>query len=100
MAMTLSGITRTIALYVLILTGLAATALCYSRGQIVWGVFLTIILLLTVAFEVYGRFISKERKTISSMWKAWAIKEPGWAYTALTLLCLAFNALILHLAVW
>jgi hypothetical protein len=35
--------------------------------------------------------------TISTRWKKWAEKEPGWAYTALTSMAIAFAGLITHL---
>jgi hypothetical protein len=36
-------------------------------------------------------------KTISTRWREWAQKEPGWAYTALTSMALSFVGLIVHL---
>jgi hypothetical protein len=36
-------------------------------------------------------------KTISTRWRDWAIKEPGWAYAALSLMALSFVGLIVHL---
>jgi hypothetical protein len=38
-------------------------------------------------------------KTISTRWKEWAEKEPGYSYTALLCMALGFLGLIVHLAV-
>lgn len=100
MANTIGGITRTVALWVMIVGAVVSDAILYWKGQIVWGIFWSIIILLVAAFEIYGVFISEKKKTISNMWKEWAIKSPFWAYTTLAILCIALNALILHLAVW
>jgi hypothetical protein len=40
-----------------------------------------------------------KRKTISTRWKEWAIKEPGWAYTALSCFALSMTGLVMHLGV-
>ena len=100
MAMTVGGITRTVALWVMIILAGTADAILYWQGQIVWGVFWSLIILLVICFEIYGFFFSPQKKTISNMWKEWAIKSPGWAYTTLALLWVALTALCIHLAVW
>jgi hypothetical protein len=98
--MTLGGITRTVALWVMMICAGIATGLLWWQGQTVWAVFWSIIIGLVILFELYGILISKEKKTISNMWKAWAIKAPSWAYFTLALLYVSLTALCLHLAVW
>lgn len=39
----------------------------------------------------------EKKKTISTRWKEWAEKEPGWAYSALSSMAIAFVGLIVHL---
>lgn len=100
MNMTLGGITRTVALWIMMIGAGVATGLLYWQGQLVWGIFWSCIICLVISFEIYGKFFSKQKKTISNMWKDWAIKSPFWAYLTLGILCVSLNALILHLAVW
>ena len=38
-------------------------------------------------------------KTISTRWREWAEKEPGWAYTALSCFALSMTGLVIHLGV-
>ena len=38
-------------------------------------------------------------KTISTRWKEWAEKEPGWAYSALACMMVAFAGLGVHLGI-
>ena len=38
-----------------------------------------------------------KRQTISQRWTAWTRLEPGWAYSALAAMALAYAALIVHL---
>jgi len=40
-----------------------------------------------------------KRKTISTRWKDWAIKEPLWAYSALACFALSMSGLVIHLGV-
>ena len=84
----------------MILSLSAGDILLYLRGQVIWGIFWSLILLLVVIFEVWAYFFSKEKTTISNIWKAWAIKSPLWAYLTLGLLWAGLTALIVHLAVW
>lgn len=100
MSMTPGGITRTVALWVMMVGAAVADGLLYWRGQYVWGIFWSCIILLVIGFEIFGKFFSKEKLTISNMWKKWAKEEPFWAYLTLGILCVSLNAMILHLAVW
>jgi hypothetical protein len=40
-----------------------------------------------------------KRKTISTRWRDWAIKEPFWAYAALSCFALSMVGLVVHLGV-
>lgn len=100
MAKTIGGYTRTIALWVMILSVIAADTLLWINGQKEWAIFWVLITALVVVFELYGVFISKQKRTISNMWKAWAQEKPFWAYLTLGILWLGLSALCLHLAVW
>ena len=91
---------RQIALIVMIAGLGVANLFLYLRGQIVWGIFWSLILLLVAGFELYSFYVSKAKTTISNVWKKWSQESPFWAYTTLALLCIGLNALIVHLAVW
>jgi hypothetical protein len=41
--------------------------------------------------------MTDKKKTISTRWRDWARLEPGWAYSALSLMALSFVGLIVHL---
>lgn len=98
--MTPGGITRTVALWIMMIGAAVADALLYWQGQIIWGVFWSIIILLVIGFEIYAYFFSKHKRTISNIWKAWAQTSPFWAYLTLFILWVSLSALCLHLAVW
>ena len=40
-----------------------------------------------------------KRLTISNRWRNWALAEPLWAYSALSLMALSFASLIVHLGI-
>ena len=98
MSMTLGGITRTIALWIMIVGAGIATGLLYWQGQVIWAIFWSCIICLVIGFEIFS--YATKKKTISTIWKDWAIKSPKWAYTTLAILWVALSALCLHLAVW
>ncbi len=98
MSKTLGGITRTIALIVMIVCACIADFILYFKGQVIWGLFWSIIIGLVGVFEIVSYVTDKE--TISTKWKKWAEKSPFWAYLTLILLWVSLNALILHLAVY
>lgn len=92
------GVLRTTGLIVMIVCAVIADAILYWQGQIIWGVFWSVIVALVGGFEIYAYLTKK--KTISTIWKEWAQKSPFWAYTTLILLATALNGLWIHLAVW
>lgn len=98
MAMTFGGITRTVALWIMMIGAGIATGLLYWQGQYVWAVFWSCIIGLVVGFELFG--IITKKKTISTMYKEFIQAHKFWGYTILAILCVALNALIVHLAVW
>jgi hypothetical protein len=100
MSMTLGGITRTVALWVMIVCAGIADVLLYLQGQIIWGTFWSVIILLVGGYELYAYFFSAHKKTISNIYRDFIKAHPFWGYGILVLLCVALNALILHLAVW
>ena len=89
---------RLAALWVLIISLSLGDLLLYVKGQIIWGTFWSIILLLVVGYEIYAYFFSKHKTTISNIWKEWTIENPFFAYLTLGLIWLGLNALIVHLA--
>ena len=91
---------RLAALWVMIITLVAADIILYVVGQIIWGTFWTIILMLVAAYEIYAFYFSKHKTTISNIWKQWAMKSPITAYITLALLWIGLTALAVHLAVW
>jgi hypothetical protein len=98
----IGGIIRGIALWVMIIGAVAADFICYWRGQIVWGTFWSCIIALVIGYEIYGKFISKEKKTISNMFRDWIVwekenKKFPWGRTTLIILWTALTALIVHL---
>lgn len=98
----IGGIIRGIALWIMMGGAAIADGLLYWRGQIVWGTFWSCIIALVIGYEIWGKFISKERKTISNMYRDWIVadKQSGnfaWGRLVLIILCIALNALIIHL---
>jgi len=91
---------RKIALWIMIFGLGTADVLLFIKGQFIWGIFWAIILSLVAIFEIYAYFFSKEKTTISNVWKAWAQKSPFWAYTTLFLIWLGLTSLIVHLAIY
>ena len=89
---------RLAALWVMLITLIGGNLLLWFQQQFLWAVFLTIILLMVAVFELYSVFVSKQKTTISNVWKQWAQQSPLWAYGTLTLLWIGLNALIVHLA--
>lgn len=98
MNMTVGGITRTIALWTMMIGAFVADGLLYWQGQTVWAIFWSCIICLVIGFEIFS--YATKKKTISTIWKDWAIKDPKWAYITLGILWVALSALCLHLAVW
>lgn len=105
--MTPTGITRTIALWVLILADSALLAFLYFTQNYVWlGVFLIITLWIVIA-ELWGAIIGytdydgvKRRMTISTNYKRY-LQKVGWiGYIPIFLFWLAMTALCVHLAFW
>jgi len=89
---------RQISLWVLIICDALSMTILWFRGQMVWFTFLSAVTTLVIGYEIWGVLYSKEKTTISNMWKRWAKAEPFWAYTALLLMISAFVALGVHLA--
>lgn len=98
MAMTPTGIARTVGLWVLILATAGSSAIDFTKGNTVWGWFKVTIAIIVIAYEI-GRFLYRG-ETISTKYKKFIIKHPGWGYASLALFALALAGLILHLAVW
>lgn len=107
MAMTPTGIARTVGLWVLILADLAMLITLYATGNVIWfGVFLAITLWIVIA-EVWGMIVGytdydgvKRRMTISTNYKRY-IQKVGWiGYVPLVLFWVAMTGLVVHLAFW
>lgn len=98
MSNTPGGITRTVALIVMMVGAAIANGLLYWRGEIWWATFWSLIIALVVVYEVLSTIF--KGKTISTQYKEFIQRQPFWGYTILAILCIALNALILHLAVW
>lgn len=93
-----TGILRTVGLCILILATSASAAIDFTKDNTVWGWFKVVIALGVIAFEI-GRFVYKG-ETISTKYKKFILKHPGWGYASLALFALGLAGLILHLAVW
>ena len=94
------GIIRGIALWIMMGGAAIADAILYWKGQIVWGTFWSCIILLVIGYELWAKFISKDKKTISNMYRDWIVSEKGkfpWARIVLIILAIALMALIIHL---
>ena len=96
------GIIRGIALLVMIGTVVLGDAILYWQHQVVWGIFWSCIIALVLGFEVYGKFISKQKLTISNMWRDWIVYEKDnkkfpWGRITLIIIWVSFTALIVHL---
>lgn len=98
MAMTPSGIARTAGLWILILAISASAAIDFTKDNTVWGWFKITIAIAVIIYEI-GRSLT-HGETISTKYKKFIIKHPGWGYASLALFALALAGLILHLAVW
>lgn len=92
---------RQIALWVMIISFIGLVTVLFVRGQIIWGIVWVVIGSTVGIAELYSIFVSKDKKTISNMWKQWTQNSPFWAWTALALMFIGLNALIVHLAwIW
>lgn len=107
MAMTPTGIARTVGLWVLIIFDLAMLITLYATGNIIWfGVFLVITLWIALA-EIWGMVVGytdydgvRKKMTISTNYKKY-IQKVGWiGYVPLVLFWIAMTGLVVHLAFW
>lgn len=95
-----TGILRTVGLWALLICDTLLIIVLFWKDNPIWGIFFLGITIWTIGFEIWGKFFSKEKKTISTMYKDWAIKVGWWAYLALGFFITAMAGLTLHLAVW
>lgn len=107
MAMTPTGIARTVGLWVLIIFDSAMLITLYLTHNYIWfGVFLVITLWIVLA-EVWGMIVGyqdydgvRKKMTISTNYKRY-IQKVGWiGYVPLVLFWIAMTALVVHLAFW
>src|SRR3990167_540545 len=98
MAMTPTGIARTVGLWILIIAATISTVIDFSFGNSQWGWAKIMLAVLVITHEIY-RYIT-HGETISTKYKKFIIKHPVWGYSSLALFGLALAGLILHLAVW
>lgn len=98
MAMTPTGIARTVGLWVLILATAASASIDFFKGNTIWAWFKIVVALTVGAYEIY--YYLTHKKTISTKYKDFIKKHPFWGYLSLGLFGLALAGLILHLAVW
>lgn len=98
MAMTPTGIARTVGLWVLIIAIAGSATLDFIGGNSIWGFFKLVVASTVGIYEVY--YYVRHGKTISTKYKDFIIKHPLIGYSSLALMALAFAGLILHLAVW
>ena len=94
MSMTPGGITRTVALWTLIVGGLIVAALAFFRGESTLGLFIGGIFLLVIEEEIRSYVLNK--KTISTKWTDWIKRDPMYAIPATVILLLALLALPIH----
>lgn len=109
----IGGWIRGIALWVMIITVSLCDAALWWRFAVcplpiikfciaVWAVFWAQIIIVVIGFEIYGKFFSPVRLTISNMYRDWIVYEKQnklfpWGRVTLIGLELAFTALIVHL---
>lgn len=102
------GILRTVGLWILILFSAGAIAVCYLKGNWIWGHILSGIAVWIVGWEVWGLTIGFPdengvwtKRTISTEWKKWTIRVGWWGYLALFFFVGAMAlGLAPHLAFW
>lgn len=94
MSWTPGGITRTVALWTLILGALIVAALAFFRGEITLGFFISGIFVYVIQDEV--RSYVQDRKTISTKWTDWIKRDPYYAIPATILLLISLIALPIH----
>ena len=97
-------LTRRVALWILILTGLAFvgyTWLGYSqfKPMIIGAITFTGIYLFVGVMEIIGALFGY-KKTLSTRWKHWAQQHPVLSWSALGLFWVAMTALVIHLGVY
>lgn len=107
MAMTPTGIARTVGLWVLIIFDLAMLTMLFFTHNFIWfGVFLVITLWIALA-EIWGMIVGypdydgvRKKMTISTNYKRY-IQKVGWiGYIPLVLFWIAMTGLVVHLAFW
>lgn len=103
----ITGILRTVGLWLLILADAAMLFWLYATGNFVWlGVF-TVITLWIVAAEAWGLIVGytdydgvRKRMTISTNYRRYIEKVGVIGYIPLVLFFLAMTGLVVHLAFW
>ena len=98
MAMTPGGITRTLALWTLILCGIAVSVIAFFRGEMTLGLFIGGIFVYVIEEEIRSYVLNK--KTISTKWTDWIKRDPKFAIPATILLLIALVALPIHFFFW
>ena len=109
----IGGIIRGVALWVMMGGAAIADGILWWRWTcmpdaasklwlLVWAIFWACIIALVIGFEIYGKFFSPVKITISNMWRDWITYEKDnkkfpWGRVTLIILCVALNALIVHL---
>lgn len=106
------GVLRTVGLWVMMGVIAIADALLYQQAFsapmpiqffiMVWAIFWSCIILLVVGFEIYGKFFSPYKLTISNMYREWQKWEkennrPQISRIGLAMWWIAFSGLIVHL---
>lgn len=107
MAMTPTGIARTVGLWVLILASLACIVLWFFTKEIIWPGTIIPIFVWIVGKEIWGVLVGfrnesgkLEKMTISTAYKRY-IQRVGWiGYVPLVLFWIAMTGLVVHLAFW
>ena len=98
MNMTPGGITRTVALWVLIIATAASAMIDFIAGNTIWAWFKIVVAITVGSYEIY--YYAVHKKTISTKYKEFIIKHPFWGYLSLGLFAIALFGLIAHLAFW
>ena len=98
MPMTPTGITRTVALWVLILATIASSTFDFIFGNTIWGWFKAVVAATVIGYELF--YYLSHKKTISTKYKEFIIKHPIAGWLSLILFALALLALPIHLGFW
>jgi hypothetical protein len=107
MAMTPTGIARTVGLWVLILADSAMLVTLYLTHNYVWFAVFLFITIWIISAEIYGMIVGlenyegeRQKMTISTNYKKY-IQKVGWiGYVPLALFWIAMTGLVVHLAFW